>query len=141
PQTLNRVLDLFIGEYIEPQCKHPTFVTGFPAVTSPLAKSCRSRPGITERFELFVNGKEIANAYTELNIPEVQRERFMQQSADANAGDAEAMPTDEDYCQALEYGLAPVGGCGIGIDRLVMYLTDASNIRDVLFFPAMRPEN
>ncbi|KAI4292342.1 lysyl-tRNA synthetase, class II [Pancytospora philotis] len=141
PVTLNRIIDLFIGEYIEPQCVNPTFVTGFPTVTSPLAKDDRDRPGLTERFELFVNGKELCNAYTELNIPEVQRQRFRMQSADAQAGDEEAMPTDEDFCQALEYGLPPTGGCGIGIDRLVMYMTNAANIRDVLLFPAMRPEN
>lgn len=141
PLTLNRVLDAFVGEFIEPQCINPTFVTGFPVVTSPLAKDDRDRPGLTERFELFVNGKELANAYTELNIPEVQRRRFTMQSADASAGDEEAMPPDEEFCKALEYALPPTGGCGIGIDRLVMYLTNAANIRDVLFFPAMRPEN
>lgn len=141
PQTLNRVLDKFIGEFIEPKCINPTFVTGFPIATSPLAKDDRVRPGLTERFELFINGKELCNAYTELNVPSVQRERFVMQSADADAGDEEAMPVDEDFCQALEFGLPPTGGCGIGIDRLVMYLTNAANIRDVLFFPAMRPEN
>lgn len=141
PVTLNRVLDKLIGEYIEPQCINPTFVTGFPIATSPLAKDDRTRPGLTERFELFVNGKELCNGYTELNIPEVQRARFAMQAADANAGDEEAMPVDEDFCQALEFGLPPTGGCGIGIDRLIMYLTNAANIRDVLFFPAMRPEN
>ena len=140
PITLNRVLDTFIGEYIEPQCKNPTFVTGFPTVMSPLAKDDRNRPGITERFEMFVNGKELCNAYTELNIPDVQRERFRMQAKDAAAGDDEAMPDDEDFCQALEYGLPPTGGCGIGIDRLVMYLTNAANIKDVILFPAMKPE-
>ena len=141
PRTLNRVLDKFIGEYIEPKCVNPTFLTGFPVVTSPLAKDDRKRPGLTERFELFVNGKELCNAYTELNVPSVQRERFLLQSADAIAGDEEAMPVDEDFCQALEYALPPTGGCGIGIDRLVMYFTDAANIRDVILFPTMRPEN
>ncbi|OQS53577.1 lysine--tRNA [Ecytonucleospora hepatopenaei] len=110
PHTLNRILDAFIGEYIEPQCINPTFVTGFPTVMSPLAKDDRNREGITERFEMFVNGKELVNAYTELNIPDVQRERFRWQSEDAAAGDDEAMPDDEDFCQALEFGLPPTGG-------------------------------
>lgn len=141
PHTLSRVLDKFVGEYIEPQCINPTFVMGFPVETSPLAKDDRERPGLVERFELFINTKEVCNAYTELNIPKVQRERFLMQSVDAKAGDEEAMPVDEDFCQALEYALPPTGGCGIGIDRLVMFLTNAVNIRDVIFFPAMRPEN
>jgi len=140
PHTITRVLDKFVSTYIEPQCINPTFVVGFPAITSPLSKEDRATPGLTERFELFINCKEICNAYTELNIPEVQRERFLSQMADKAAGDDEAMPIDEDFCAALEYGLAPTGGCGIGIDRLVMYLTDAANIRDVLLFPAMKPE-
>lgn len=141
PKTFSRVLAKFMDEIIEPKCINPTFVTGFPIATSPLAKDDRERAGLTERFELFVNGKELCNAYTELNIPSVQRQRFLMQAADANAGDEEAMPVDEDFCQALEFGLPPTGGCGIGIDRLVMYMTNVSNIRDVLFFPAMRPEN
>lgn len=140
PKTLNRMLDAFIGEYIEPQCINPTFVTGFPICMSPLAKDHRNKAGITERFELFCNGKELVNAYTELNIPDLQRKRFLMQDADANAGDDEAMPNDEDFCQVLEYGLPPTGGCGIGIDRLVMYLTDAANIRDVILFPTLKPE-
>lgn len=140
PKTLNRILDTFISEYLEPRCINPTFITGFPTVMSPLAKESHTRKGITERFELFVNGKEICNSYSELNIPALQRERFNEQMVAKDAGDDEAMPIDEDYCQALEYGLPPTGGWGIGIDRLVMYLTDAANIRDVLFFPTMRPE-
>lgn len=141
PKTLNRVLDKFIGEYLEPKCINPTFITGAPVAMSPLAKEDRKRKGITERFELFINGKEICNSYTELNIPSVQRERFLEQMAAKDAGDAEAMPIDEDFCQALEFGLPPTGGWGIGIDRLVMYMTNAANIRDVLFFPTMRPDN
>ncbi|ELA42055.1 lysine-tRNA ligase [Vittaforma corneae ATCC 50505] len=140
PRTLNRILDKFIGEYLEPKCINPTFITGFPTAMSPLAKEDRNRKGVTERFELFLNGKEICNSYTELNIPSVQRERFMEQMAAKEAGDAEAMPIDEDFCQALEYGLPPTGGWGLGIDRVVMYMTNAANIRDVLFFPTMRPE-
>jgi len=141
PKTLNRILDAFIGEYLEPRCVNPTFITGFPTAMSPLAKEDRNRKGITERFELFLNGKEICNSYTELNIPSVQRERFEDQIKAKEAGDDEAMPIDEDFCQALEYGLPPTGGWGMGIDRLVMYLTNAANIRDVILFPTMKPEN
>lgn len=141
PRTLNRILDKLIGEYLEPQCTNPTFITGFPTAMSPLAKEDRDRRGITERFELFINCKEICNSYTELNIPSVQRERFASQVAARDAGDTEAMPIDEDFCQALEFGLPPTAGWGIGIDRLTMYMTDAANIRDVILFPAMKPEN
>lgn len=141
PKTLNRVLDKFIGEYIEPKCINPSFITGHPMAMSPLAKESRTRKGVTERFELFINGKEIINSYTELNDPAVQKERFLEQVKTKDAGDQEAMPIDEDFCNSLEFGLPPTGGWGIGIDRLVMYLTNAANIRDVIFFPAMRPEN
>lgn len=141
PKTLTRVLDKLIGEYLEPQCVNPTFITGFPTIMSPLAKEDANRKGITARFELFINCKEICNSYTELNIPSVQRERFIDQMAAHEAGDSEAMPIDEDFCKALEYGLPPTAGWGMGIDRLVMYLTNAANIRDVIFFPAMRPEH
>lgn len=141
PKTLNSVLDKLISEYIEPRCINPTFVTGFPTVMSPLAKEDRNKKGLTERFELFVNGKELCNSYTELNIPSIQRDRFKEQMVAKEAGEEETMPIDEDFCQALEYGLPPTGGWGIGIDRLVMYMTDAANIRDVIFFPTMRPEN
>lgn len=141
PKTLNRILDKFIGEFLEPKCINPTFITGYPTAMSPLAKSDRNRKGITERFELFVNGKELCNSYTELNIPSIQRERFLEQMEAKSAGDAEAMPIDEDFCKALEFGLPPTGGWGMGIDRLTMYLTDAANIKDVILFPAMRPEN
>lgn len=141
PKTLNRVLDKFIGEYIEPRCINPTFVTGHPMAMSPLAKESRNRKGITERFELFINGKEIINSYTELNDPSIQRERFLEQIKTKDAGDQEAMPIDEDFCHSLEFGLPPTGGWGIGIDRLVMYFTNAANIKDVILFPAMRPEN
>lgn len=141
PKTLNRILDKFIGEFLEPRCINPTFITGYPTAMSPLAKEDRNRKGITERFELFVNGKELCNSYTELNIPSIQRSRFQEQMAARGAGDSEAMPIDEDFCKALEYGLPPTGGWGMGIDRLTMYLTNAANIRDVIFFPAMRPEN
>ncbi|KAM0671955.1 hypothetical protein OCOL_001012 [Ordospora colligata] len=140
PQTLARVLDKLIGHVIEPQCVSPTFIKDYPVVMSPLAKRHRSKAGLTERFELFINSKEICNAYTELNNPFEQRERFVQQANDQNAGDEEAMMLDEDFCNALEYGLPPTGGWGLGVDRLVMYLTNAANIKDVIFFPAMKPE-
>lgn len=140
PRTLSRVLDKLIGHVIEPQCVNPTFIKDYPTVMSPLAKSHRSKAGLTERFELFINCKEVCNAYTELNNPFEQRKRFQQQAQDQRAGDDEAMMNDEDFCMALEYGLPPTGGWGMGIDRLVMYLTNAANIRDVIFFPTMRPE-
>ncbi|KAF7682984.1 putative lysine--tRNA ligase, cytoplasmic [Astathelohania contejeani] len=140
PKTISRVLDKLVGEFLEPECTNPTFITCHPQVMSPLAKKHRSLPGLTERFELFINGKEICNAYTELNDPIDQRNRFIQQASDKAAGDDEAMPMDEGFCVALEYGLPPTAGWGIGIDRLVMFLTNAANIRDVVLFPAMKPE-
>lgn len=140
PKTLTRVLDKLIGHFIEPECINPTFLIGHPLAMSPLAKIDRNRSGITERFELFVNTKEIVNAYTELNDPIDQRNRFMEQAKDKAAGDEEAMTLDETFINALEYGLPPTGGWGIGIDRLVMFLTNAPSIRDVIFFPAMKPE-
>lgn len=101
----------------------------------------RSLPGLTERFELFVNKREVCNAYTELNDPVVQREKFAQQAQAKDAGDDEAMFVDEDFCTALEYGLPPTGGWGMGIDRMTMLLTDTANIKEVLLFPAMKPED
>ncbi|XP_038223202.1 lysine--tRNA ligase-like [Zerene cesonia] len=108
---------------------------------SPLSKYHRDIPGLTERFELFVMKKEICNAYTELNDPATQRERFEQQAKDRAAGDDEAPPTDEAFCTALEYGLPPTGGWGLGVDRLTMFLTDSNNIKEVLLFPAMKPDD
>jgi lysyl-tRNA synthetase class 2 len=113
----------------------------YPTAMSPLAKEDRNRKGITERFELFINCKEICNSYTELNNPSIQRKTFQDQMSAKEAGDSEAMPIDEDYCQALEYGLPPCCGWGMGIDRLVMYMSNAANIRDVLLFPTMKPES
>ncbi|ELQ73974.1 Lysyl-tRNA synthetase (class II) [Trachipleistophora hominis] len=141
PRTLSRVLDKLVGHFIEPECINPTFITNHPIVMSPLAKKHRSKPGLTERFELFINGKEIVNAYTELNDPFDQRERFQKQVEEHDAGDNEAMLMDESFCVAMEYGLAPTAGWGIGLDRLTMFLTNAANIKDVLFFPAMKPES
>ncbi|VDK57135.1 unnamed protein product [Anisakis simplex] len=140
PRTTARLLDKLVGEYLESQFVSPTFLVGHPQIMSPLAKWHRSISGLTERFELFAVTKEIANAYTELNDPLTQRQRFEQQAKDKQAGDDEAQMIDENFCTALEYGLPPTAGWGMGVDRLTMILTDSNNIKEVLFFPAMRPE-
>ena len=140
PRTTARMLDKLVGDYIEVQCVNPGFIINHPEIMSPLAKYHRSRKGLTERFELFVNTKEVCNAYTELNDPAVQRERFEMQAADKAAGDDEAQCVDENFCTSLEYGLPPTAGWGMGIDRLTMFLTDSNNIKEVLLFPAMKPE-
>jgi lysyl-tRNA synthetase class 2 len=124
PLTNTRMIDKLVGELIEPTCINPTFICGHPQVMSPLAKGDRDTPGLTERMELFVATKELTNAYTELNDPKIQRERFVQQMSDKDKGDDEAQPIDETFIQALEWGLCPTGGWGIGIDRLIMFLTD-----------------
>ncbi|XP_055909482.1 lysine--tRNA ligase isoform X1 [Eupeodes corollae] len=141
PRTTARLLDKLVGDFIEETCINPTFICDHPQVMSPLAKYHRSEPGLTERFELFVMKKEVCNAYTELNDPAVQRERFEQQAGDKAAGDDEAQLVDENFCTALEYGLPPTGGWGLGIDRLTMFLTDSNNIKEVLLFPAMKPDD
>jgi lysyl-tRNA synthetase class 2 len=136
-----KLIDEIFGEKCEKHCIQPTFITDYPIEMSPLTKKHRSKPGLVERFELYVNGKEIANAYTELNDPLDQRERFEEQMRLAGRGDDEAMPLDEDFLRALEYGMPPTAGLGIGIDRLTMLMTDQTSIQEVLFFPQMRPEN
>mmetsp|Transcript_7780 Transcript_7780/g.25536 ORF Transcript_7780/g.25536 Transcript_7780/m.25536 type:complete len:659 (+) Transcript_7780:22-1998(+) len=139
PHTVARLVDNLVGELLESKCISPAFITEHPAVMSPLAKYHRSKPAVTERFELFVATKELCNAYTELNNPFVQRQRFAAQANDTAAGDDEAMVKDEDFCVALEHGLPPTGGWGCGIDRLTMFLTNNCSIREVLLFPAMKP--
>jgi len=134
------LLELF-ERTVEGTLTQPTFITHYPVEVSPLARESDSEPGVTDRFELFVDGKELANGFSELNDPEDQAARFMAQVAQKDSGDAEAMHFDADYIRALEHGLAPTGGLGIGIDRLVMLLTGCSSIRDVLLFPYMRPES
>merc|ERR1712004_81135 len=139
PRTSARLLDKLIGEYLEEQCISPTFLCEHPVIMSPLAKYHRSKAGLTERFEAFCCKKEILNAYTELNNPMVQAERFNQQAKDKAAGDDEAQGFDQDFVTALEYGLPPTGGWGLGVDRLCMFLTGNRNIQEVLLFPMMKP--
>ncbi|GMN52024.1 hypothetical protein TIFTF001_021169 [Ficus carica] len=141
PETTTRLLDKLVGHFLEELCVNPTFIINHPEIMSPLAKWHRSKPGLTERFELFVNKREVCNAYTELNDPVVQRQRFAEQLKDRQSGDDEAMALDETFCTALEYGLPPTGGWGLGIDRLSMLFTDSQNIKEVLFFPAMKPQD
>ena len=134
------VLQLALFEsLVEPKLQQPTFITRYPREVSPLARVCDDHPEYTDRFELFINGMEVANGFSELNDPDDQRERFMQQMQQKAQGDEEAMPFDEDYITALEYGLPPTAGEGIGIDRLVMLFSQQSSIRDVILFPLMRP--
>lgn len=141
PRTSARLLDKLVGQFIEETCLNPTYIMNHPVTMSPLAKYHRSKPGLTERFECFVAKKEVVNCYTELNDPLEQRKRFEQQAAQKAAGDDEAQMVDETFCTALEYGLPPTGGIGIGIDRLTMFLTDNNNIKEVLLFPAMKPSD
>ncbi|KAJ0263832.1 hypothetical protein HA466_0022870 [Hirschfeldia incana] len=129
PQTTARLLDKLVGEFLEVTCVNPTFIINHPEIMSPLAKWHRSDNGLTERFELFINKHKLCNAYTELNDPVVKRQRFADQLKDRQSGDDEAIALDETFCNALEYGLAPTGGWGLGIDRLTMLFTDSQNIK------------
>lgn len=135
-----KLIDELFGEFCEGTFIQPTFITDYPVEMSPLTKMHRSKPGLTERFELMVNGKELANAYSELNDPIDQEERFIDQMKLADKGDDEAMIIDQDFLRALQYGMPPTSGIGIGIDRLVMLMTGQTTIQEVLFFPQMRPE-
>ncbi|KAG4435396.1 Protein kinase [Cadophora sp. M221] len=140
PQTNARMLDKLVGEFIESVCINPTFIIHHPKMMSPLSKSHPLYPGLTERAEAFVCKREICNFFTELNDPYEQRERLVEQANQKDQGDDEAQLIDEDFCRALEYGLPPTGGCGLGLDRILMFLINNYSIKEVLAYPMMRDE-
>jgi lysyl-tRNA synthetase, class II len=140
-RRIGKIITKLFDALVEPQLIQPTFITGYPVEVSPLSRRSDTEPDITERFELFVAGFEIANGFSELNDPEDQYQRFMQQMEDRREGDDEAHQMDENYIEALEYGMPPTAGEGIGIDRLAMLLTDVPSIREVILFPHMKSRN
>ena len=135
-----KLFDAVFGQFCEKKLTQPTFITDYPIEMSPLTKPHRKNPNLTERFELFINGKEIANAYSEQNNPIEQRESFEEQVKLGKKGDDEAMLIDHDFLRSIEYGMPPTSGIGIGMDRLTMLLTNKKSIQDVLFFPQMKPQ-
>ena len=137
-ETWPRLVDGLLSKHVEPELDRPTFVFDYPVELSPFAKAHRSVPGLVERFECFAAGIEFANAFSELNDPDEQRARFEQQAGETERGDDEAQPFDEDFVRALEQGMPPTGGIGVGIDRLMMILAGRESIREVLLYPAMR---
>ncbi|KAJ2445479.1 hypothetical protein GGF42_005987 [Coemansia sp. RSA 2424] len=141
PHTMPRLLDRLIGHYIEPLCTQPTFLLNHPAIMSPLAKSNDAANVTSARFELFVNGKELVNAYEELNDPREQRQRFALQAADREAGDVEVPPFDSEFCDALEFALPPTAGWGMGVDRVIALLAGVRHLRETIAFPIMRPDS
>ena len=140
-KRIGKIITKLFDALVEPQLIQPTFITGYPVEVSPLSRRSDTDPDITERFELFIAGFEIANGFSELNDPEDQHQRFLQQMSDRREGDAEAHQMDENYIEALEYGMPPTAGEGIGIDRLAMLLTDAPSIREVILFPHMKSKS
>jgi lysyl-tRNA synthetase, class II len=138
--SFNKLQDEVFKTFLEPHLVQPTFVVDYPKALSPLAKEHRNDPSLTERFELFVGGRELVNAFSELNDPDDQRRRFEDQARQRASGDEEAHSYDADYIRALEYGMPPAGGLGLGVDRLMMLIAGQASIRDVIIFPAMRPE-
>jgi len=140
-ETWAQLVDYLLTHFVEPHLIEPTILHDYPVELSPFAKRHRTYDGLTERFEAYAGGMEIANAFSELNDPVEQRRRFEEQMRQRERGDEEAMMFDEDYIRALSYGMPPTGGEGIGIDRLVMILTNQHSIRDVILFPHMRPES
>ena len=135
-----KIVDEIFGAFVEPHLIQPAFIVDYPVELSPLAKHHRSKPGLVERFEAYCNGRELCNAFSELNDPDDQRARFEEQRRLHAGGDDEAMQLDEDDLRALEYGMPPTAGLGIGVDRLAMIMTNQESIRDVIFFPLLRPE-